>query len=219
MAVRKVSNRGGNIIGHFPSLKMKRMVAFESTIERDYLFLLDYEPTVTAFEEQPLTIEYQHDQQVFHYTPDFHVQWGGEPALVECKTRVLVSAPENLHKFDAARVFCEEHGYAFLIMTDHEIRSGFRLQNVKLLTQFARHSVRPELRAQVFRILLSAAHGGPLSLAYLTESLSPLNPSLALTSVLSLAFHHDIEMALDETALSGTSAVWLPQNGKASVRL
>jgi hypothetical protein len=59
MPVRKVHNRGENIIGKFPSLKMKRMVSFESTIERDYLYLLDYEADITHFEEQPLTIESQ----------------------------------------------------------------------------------------------------------------------------------------------------------------
>ena len=74
MAVRKVSNRGGNIIGHFPSLKMRRMVAFESTIERDYLYLLDYDPSVTNFEEQPLTISYAYQGKSYHYTPDFRVR-------------------------------------------------------------------------------------------------------------------------------------------------
>ena len=37
MPVRKVSNRGGNTIGHFPSLKMGRMIDYESLIERDLI--------------------------------------------------------------------------------------------------------------------------------------------------------------------------------------
>jgi hypothetical protein len=45
------------MIGLFPSLKMGRMVAFESLIEQDYLYVLDYEAAVTAFEEQPLTYQ------------------------------------------------------------------------------------------------------------------------------------------------------------------
>ena len=63
MPVRKVSNRGGNAIGRFPSTKMGRMIAFESLLERDFIYLLDYDPTVDWFEEQPLSIEYQHEAQ------------------------------------------------------------------------------------------------------------------------------------------------------------
>jgi hypothetical protein len=57
MPVKKVSNRGGNIIGRFPSLKLGRMVDFESLIERDFIYVLDFEPDVESFSEQPLTIE------------------------------------------------------------------------------------------------------------------------------------------------------------------
>ena len=73
MPVRNVSNRGGNAIGRFPSLKMQRMIAFESLLERDFIYLLDYDAAVTWFEEQPLTIEYQHEGKLRHYTPDFHL--------------------------------------------------------------------------------------------------------------------------------------------------
>ena len=58
MPVRNVSNRGGNVIGKFPSIKMGRMVAFESLLERDFIYLLDHAEEVTWFEEQPLTIEF-----------------------------------------------------------------------------------------------------------------------------------------------------------------
>jgi hypothetical protein len=58
MPVRKVSNRGGNIIGRFPSLKLERMVDFESLIERDFIYMLDFDSDVVSFTEQPLTIEY-----------------------------------------------------------------------------------------------------------------------------------------------------------------
>ena len=39
MPVRNVSNRGGNAIGRFPSLKMQRMIAFESLLERDFIWV------------------------------------------------------------------------------------------------------------------------------------------------------------------------------------
>jgi hypothetical protein len=62
MPVRKVSNRSKrNTIGDFPLIKMKRMIAFESLVERDGIYMFDFEQDVLAFEEQPLSIEYEHE--------------------------------------------------------------------------------------------------------------------------------------------------------------
>jgi len=104
MPVRKVSNRGGNVIGHFPSLKMQRMIAFESLIERDYLYLLDYELDIEWFAEQPLTIEYRHNGKTLHYTPDFHIVAAGMwslPHEVESVSRCpsgLINKPHSASK-------------------------------------------------------------------------------------------------------------------------
>ncbi|MBU1748983.1 MAG: TnsA endonuclease N-terminal domain-containing protein [Chloroflexi bacterium] len=121
MSVRKVSNHGGNVIGRFPSVKMKRMMAFESLIERDYLYLLDYDPDVEWFEEQPLTIEYQHDGETRHYTPDFHLVERERDILIECKPNGFVAADENRRKFAVARAWCRQRGwisdYAFYLQT------------------------------------------------------------------------------------------------------
>ena len=124
MLVRKVSNRGGNVIGYFPSIKMQRMIAFESLIERDYLYLLDYELGVEWFEEQPLTIEYRHKGKPFHYTPDFHTVEAGRYVLVECKPHALVDKEENQRKFRAARTWCTNRGWKFRVVTDRDIRTG-----------------------------------------------------------------------------------------------
>src|SRR5712692_4783881 len=85
VAVRQVSHRGNNTIGRFPSLKMKRMISFESLIECDLLYLLDYEPEVERFDEQPLTIAYPDGPALRHYTPDFHVVRSQHNLLIECK--------------------------------------------------------------------------------------------------------------------------------------
>ena len=95
MPVRKVSNRGGNIIGHYPSLKLGRMVAFESLIERDLIYLLDFEPDVTWFAEQPFTISYQYEGKALNYTPDFHVIRADQNILVECKPQKFVNTDVN----------------------------------------------------------------------------------------------------------------------------
>ena len=141
MPVRKVSNRGGNAIGRFPSTKMGRMIAFESLLERDFIYLLDYDPAVEWFEEQPLSIEYVHETKLLHYTPDFHLLERGRHVLVECKPERFVETEENLRKFAVAQAWCEETRWEFRVVTDQQVRNGYRLQNVKLLAQYARQKV------------------------------------------------------------------------------
>ena len=47
MPVRTPSNRyGKNIVGKFPSLKLGRMVVFESRLEGDPVYLMEYDPKV-----------------------------------------------------------------------------------------------------------------------------------------------------------------------------
>lgn len=210
MPVRDVSNKGGNVIGRFPSLKVGRMVSFESLIERDYLYLLDFETDVEWFEEQPLVIEYRQDGALLRYTPDFHVRQGGN-FLVECKPCVLVEDRENQRKFHAAHEWCAERGWTFRVVTDREIRTGFRLKNVRFLTRYARQQVSPEVRAHVLDCLRLAAD--PVSLDDLVEQMvHGSNAADVIAAVLGLAFHHEVVIPLDDGPISGHSPVSLPSD-------
>jgi hypothetical protein len=108
MPVRKVSNRGKNIIGGLPSIKLSRMVAFESLIERDLIYLLEFEQEVAWYAEQPFTIPYQHHGKALAYTPDFHILRGGQNVVAECKPAKFANTDENLVKFEAASAWCAE---------------------------------------------------------------------------------------------------------------
>lgn len=90
MPVRTPSNRGGNTIGWFASYKMHRSIGYERLLECDYLYLLDFADDVVGFEEQPLTITYQHAGRTHRYTPDVRVSQGGHELLMECKPLALV---------------------------------------------------------------------------------------------------------------------------------
>ncbi len=209
MPVRRPSNRGGNTIGWFASYRMRRSVAYESLLECDYLWLLDFEEDVAAFEEQPLTIPYTHEGKTHRYTPDFHVRQAGQDLLVECKPLALVDSEDNRRKFAAAEAWCPAHGYQFRVMTEREIRGGFRLENVKFLTQFARRPVAPEARAQVLATLAAAI--GPTTLGGLAEALARDKPAASpFPVILHLAYHHEIIIPLDDAKVSRQTAVWLP---------
>jgi len=222
MAVRRVTHHGGNVIGKFPSIKLARMVCFESTIERDLLYLLDFEPDVVFFAEQPLTIEYVSNGKTLRYTPDFHIvrtgntctcaarerKCGCRNTLVECKPSRLTGTDDNRRKFAAAQGWCAERGWDFTVVTDTQLRAGYRLRNIKALTGYAWHTVPPHLKGQVYATL--KASPVPLTVGEVAQCLMPDHPAAALGGIWHMAFHHEVVMPLEVAPLSMRSPIALP---------
>lgn len=193
MPVRKVYRHGRNIIGKIPSVKMERMIAFESLIERDFIYLLDYEQEVQWFEEQPLSIEYQHEGKILHYTPDFHLLENGRNVLVECKPEKFISTSENRLKAAIARRWCQDRSWEFRIVTDQQIRAGFRLQNIKLLTRYSRQKVSPEI---VRRIHLLMEKCKEVTIGKIVQAASLYSETIVISTILYMVFHHKLCISL-----------------------
>lgn len=208
MGAREVSNRGGNTIGYFPSITMKQQIPYESTIERDKITLEDFKAEVRAIIAQPLVIPYQYHNKTVTYTPDLLVQTVSKCILIECKPAELVETEDNQRKFDEARKWCEQHRFEFEVVTDEQIRAGFRLKNVKRLTQYARHTISPQMKSRTYGILQAAPK--PLSIEELAIQIAPHNFGSALSCILHLAYYHQIDMDLDKEKISNSSLVWLP---------
>ncbi|MBK6709944.1 MAG: TnsA endonuclease N-terminal domain-containing protein [Chloroflexi bacterium] len=207
MPVRTVSNRGRrNVVGYFPSLKMRRMVQFESTLERDLIYLLDFDWRVAAFEEQPLKIFYQHEGKTLSYTPDFLAEFaGGHRVLLECKPFCFVNSEENQRKFSAAQAWCARRGWQFQVVTDEQLRAGYRLQNVKLLTQHARHEVGVPLKGCILAFLTRA--GQSLTIRDVIVAVNPANPTTVIMPILHMAYYHELYLPLNDGPLSAQSAI------------
>ena len=193
------------MIGRFPSLKMGRMVAFESLIEQDFLYLLDFEPDVMAFSEQPVQIEYTWEDKKLHYTPDFHVIREKGEELIECKPQKLVDRDDNQRKFNAAREWCQNQGWHFRVITDEEIRAGNRLNNIKLLTRHARVNFAPGIVQQV----ILALHGihYPQPLCEIAKLVLPDYLELGVSVLLHLTYHHQIQLDFNHEPISASTMI------------
>lgn len=205
MPVRSVSNRGRNATGRFPSIKMGRMIQFESLVELDYIYLLDYDPDVEQFEEQPITIEYRCGAKTLRYTPDFLVVRQAHRKLVECKPDEFVNTEENQRKFRAAESWCAEKGWAFCVVTATQIRSGHRLRNVKFLTRFARFRPDVIVRARIYDYLMGTAL--PTTVLALAQEASSRDVVAGIATVFHIVFHHELTVELDQAPVTETSFV------------
>lgn len=145
MRVRKFTNRGSTtkVIGKFPSIKLNRTVWWESQIERDYIYLLEFDTDVVFYQEQPLRIEYVCDGSPHCFTPDFLVQRMSKTQIVEVKSEEQSSKEGNTVLHRSAASACRQQGYEFMVVTDAMIRVQPRLNNLKLLYRYARTPLLP----------------------------------------------------------------------------
>lgn len=156
MPVRQVSNKGGNTIGKYPSLKLNRMVAYESILELDVIHLLEFSQAVTSYEEQPFKILYEDENgKKRHYTPDFYVQSGKSQVVIEVKPQRFVAKPDNQRKFLVASKWCTEKGVGFQVVTDELLHATPRTANIKFLSQFSRYAIPHQMQIDVLNVLAS----------------------------------------------------------------
>jgi hypothetical protein len=143
--VRKTNSNGTSLTGFVPSLKSNRLHEFESSLERDFIRITEFDSNIDQFVEQPVVIEYKHEQKSKTYIPDFlitykHTTTPGKwlkPLLVEVKYREHLKRDwlELKPKYSAALKFCDQKGWKFKILTEVEIRTEF-LHNAKFLQQY-----------------------------------------------------------------------------------
>lgn len=145
MRVRAFTNRGSTtkVIGKFPSSKTGKTVWWESQLERDMIYLLEFDKNVLSYREQPLRIKYISGGRWHKYTPDFLVFLRGEKQIVEVKYELDAAKPENVRLFNAVTPVCREDGYSFVVRTETYIRQQPYLDNIKLLTRYSRVPTAP----------------------------------------------------------------------------
>jgi hypothetical protein len=154
MPVRKILKNHRSLTGLVAATKRAGpgtsggMAGFESSLERDLLILLDFDPDVLSYEEQPVRIDYlDAEGRLRHYTPDVLVRWRGDavpsrdraPLLVEVKYRTDLKANGAVLKprLKAARGYAHERGWTFRILTEVEIRTPY-LSNARFLDSYRR---------------------------------------------------------------------------------
>lgn len=142
--VREIGPKDMGVAGYFFSKKDENSKQFESLLERDYIYHLEFDNNVLCYIEQPLTIEYvEHNGRIRNYIPDFFVRFKDSQKndlIVEIKyqddlnTNYLILLP----KFEAAEAYCEKKSLTFSVLTDKHIRKDNPdyLYNIKFLYRY-----------------------------------------------------------------------------------
>ncbi len=182
------------------------MISFESGVEKDFIYLLDFDKEVTFFEEQPLSIEYRVEYKNHKYTPDFLGIINDENWLFECKPLKYVNSPKNTFKFKLAENWCTEQGWKFKVITAESIRSGYKLKNVKFLTSFSRCKVQPEILARVYDYL---SNNLDTRLVDVVSIFDDYATNILYPSLFHLAYQHVVQIPIDGELISPFSKITL----------
>lgn len=164
--VRKIGMSVRSLRAIQPSEKNKRAVHAESSLERDAYCLLEFDPNVVEYVEQPLTIKYTEQGKERRYTPDFFARYAaGKPAqLVEVKYAedLRINQAEFAQRFLAARQHAEAQGWEFSIWTEAEIRTPY-LKNAKFLLRFRSPVIviRPDYQRLLLKLVAQLGRTTP----------------------------------------------------------
>ena len=149
--VRQVVSRSkGRVHGLYYSRKVKRLLPWESQLERDALIILDLIPEVDDIAVQPFKLNYQFDGRERVYFPDILITGDFGRKVIEVKPKHNLGKPENLKRFPVIETVLAEKGYQFEIWTEDDIRREPRSSNVRSLSPH-RLSASPEFDASRFR--------------------------------------------------------------------
>jgi len=205
MPVRKIKPGRFNTTSSFRNSKTDMEVQAESTLEADFLFSIDQDPTVEWYDAQPVKITYtiQGENRERTYTPDvlvrFKAETGKKPALYEVKFRsdLTKSWPELKPKFKAAIAVCKAKGWKFKIVTENEIRTT-ALKNVEFLFHFSRTKspVEAPMRSAIFKALSSVDFSTPEELLS-TLFNTPLKRAEAMPVLWRMIYDRSIEVNMD----------------------
>lgn len=138
---RKIPKNYRNLTGKWFSNKADKLVAFESSLERDFIIMQDIDPSVSSVVEQPVRIIYKDDAgRERSYVPDFQLAYNSNQqlsTLFEVKYRADLFENWSIYKpkFKAALSFAKSHGLKFKLITEREI-SGVVLENAKFLSNY-----------------------------------------------------------------------------------
>ena len=183
-----------NIRGVFPSLKMNLEVRYETLLERDYIFLLEYAQEVSRYRTRPFNIRCNKKS----YTVTFLVEQKGYEKVVECIRIKKVARPTEVNRLIAIEEWCLGRGLGFEKITDEDIRSGWLLENIKHIHKFARYPVDSHLKVQIQRLISQTSTPRLEDILHLFGDFERAHAYVVLMNMI---WNHEIQLPLESAPI------------------
>ncbi|WP_106791149.1 TnsA endonuclease N-terminal domain-containing protein [Aquimarina sp. Aq78] len=155
--VREIAIKHSSLSGTINFKLQKKNLQFESSLERDFIYLLEFDKNVSQYIEQPTKISYiDASNKQKKYIPDFAVSYHDNTPneIIEIKYEKTLSSKFDLlaKKFQAAEEYCKANNYNFRLITEKHIRekNNTQLSNYKFLSRHRDYFYDIETKKNVF---------------------------------------------------------------------
>jgi len=179
---------------------MGQLLHWESALERAAFILLDLDPAVIRYREQPAHIEYDDGDHQFAHFPDLLIQ--------SCRSTDFAEVKPTHHANDEtirtrARLLghhLADFGFGYYVLSEDELTREPRLHNAHLIRRYA----YADLRAGLTERLFAEAQSEPLTWGALATDAETLAAACRLIAAGHLTFPWDEPIGQD-TQISVTT--------------
>ena len=166
--VRKIKPTRRSISGHVAYKGSS--IAFESSLERDFIIYHSFKDDVIDIVPQPIAIPFIKNGRTYEYTPDFFVQMKPDTSkslIVEVKPKSewQLNWRDWSEKWKATIKFCREQDFKFAIYDEDRIHH-LALENINFLLRYKNTAVVPE---EVKAVLKDIELRGSTTIEYVLE--------------------------------------------------
>lgn len=105
--------------GRFYSEKNGEELFYRSSYELAAFHILEQMSVVKGYSTECEIIPYEFEDAIRRYVPDLKVEYlDGSVDIIEVKADWAIDLPVNQAKFDAARKYCSDHDFGFVVWTE-----------------------------------------------------------------------------------------------------
>ncbi len=132
------------------------MIQWESPHELNAFRLLDANPAVSAFHEQPFTIRFALNGKTRIRHPDLLVEWGHRREIWEIERHIGPEGSSSIDETQFLGCALPQLGFAYRLVKAEDLAREPRLSTALTLLKYGRRRVSEVAREHVRRILHSA---------------------------------------------------------------
>jgi hypothetical protein len=213
-------NQYGNNRWEVYSPKLRRNVTLYSNLEYDHWVLVESDPEVLFFCEQPLKIKIELPIGTITTIFDMWIQWkSGEEEFREVKfeeeLQEISSNSRVCRQIQAQKRWCEIKNKKYSVITEKNIRSNLiYLSNLRLILRHLGSEDIENIKLYSERILLMLLDQGASSLIDIEEIFSDAESLTIRKAVFELIYSGRVITSLDEKPLNMHSKVEVANVGR-----
>lgn len=148
--------------GNFSSCKMRTSFWYDSLLQKDFMYWLEFDPDVLSYDTSAIPLEYYSNGKQKLYVPDFQVIRHQKKQIIEVKSQKVIKGEKYKRLYPLLSEICDEAGWEFVALTESQVWQEPLLSNIKLLYRYARENFSIEQYQNCLDILKLAV---PASLA------------------------------------------------------